>query len=250
MATKLFSWIHKWGSPKYFYLKTHNWAKYLGVASLLFILIGWFSGLFLAPQDYQQKDAFRIIYVHVPAAFLSMAVYTYIALLSAIYLVWKIKIADMLAQASAQIGATFTMLALITGAIWGKPMWGTYWVWDARLTSELLLFFIYLGYISIRNAFGENYTIASRACAVVGLIGLINIPIIHYSVNWWQTLHQGPTLSKLSRPDIASSMLVPLLISLLGFFLFYLFVLIINARTQILWRERNNSWVENIILTK
>lgn len=240
---KKFAWLHKWGSPKYFYQKTNNATKYLAIVATVIMLLGWGLGLFYAPTDYQQQDAFRIIYVHVPAAFLSMFVYSYIAVLSIVYLVWNIKVADILAESSAIIGAVFTIIALATGSIWGKPMWGTWWVWDARLTSELLLLFIYLGYICLRNAFGENYFAAARASAVVGIVGFINIPIIHYSVEWWQTLHQGPSLSKFSKPDIDFAMLVPLLISILGFLVFYLLTLVLSARNKILWREKDNTWV-------
>ena len=245
--SKKFSWLHKWGSPKYFYLNTAKLCSVLGWLSLVLILTGITYGLFFAPADYQQKDAYRIIYIHVPAAFLSMAVYSCIAFYSLVYLVWKIKVVDILAKVSAPIGATFTFIALVTGAIWGKPMWGTWWVWDARLTSELLLLFIYFGYIGLRNSFDNNPTVAAKASALLGVIGFINIPIIHFSVEWWHTLHQGPTISKFSKPDIDFYMLLPLVVSIIGFFILYGFLAVYNARTEVLWRERNSSWLKYLV---
>lgn len=204
---------------------------------------GLVGGLVLAPADYQQGDSFRIIYVHVPAAFLSLMAYVGMAVAAALHLIWRIKVADLAAAASAPLGASFTLLALITGGLWGKPMWGTWWIWDARLTSELILLFLYVGYMALRSAI-PNRDQAAKASAVVALCGVINIPIIHYSVEWWHTLHQGATISRFARPAIADEMLYPLLAMLLAFFLFYIGVLLIKIRGEILRRERGAGWMK------
>ncbi|MFT4563517.1 MAG: heme exporter protein C, partial [Gammaproteobacteria bacterium] len=181
-----------------------------GLCVLLFA-VGLYTGLFVAPADYQQGESFRIIYVHVPAAWMSLFIYVVMASAAACGLIWHVKLGDMVARACAPLGAWFTFLALVTGSLWGKPMWGTYWVWDARLTSELILLFLYLGYIALQGAIDDR-RVAARAGAIVALVGTVNLPIIHYSVEWWNTLHQGPTVSKLDAPSIAPSMLLPLLI--------------------------------------
>ena len=206
-----------------------------------------YGGLVLAPADYQQGDSFRIIYLHVPSAWMSLFVYLIMAFSGAVSLIWRIKITDIIARASAPIGASFTFIALVTGAIWGKPMWGTYWVWDARLTSELILLFLYLGYIALQSAFDDK-RIAARAGAILALIGVINIPIIHYSVEWWSTLHQGPTISKFDKPSIHLTMLIPLLLMVVAFKTFYITTLLIRARSEILDYECNSSWVKKYVI--
>ncbi len=210
------------------------------------MLLGLYLGLFVSPADYQQGDGFRIIYVHVPAAFLSLAIYTFIFICSVIYLVWHIKIADILALCSASIGANFTAIALITGAIWGKPMWGTWWVWDARLTSELILLFLYFGYMGLRSGISDMQ-VSAKAGGILAIVGMVDIPIIHFSVEWWQTLHQGATLSKFAAPSMSLGMLVPLLIVLLAFGLYYLTVLLLRCCSEILKREQDAEWVKRIV---
>ncbi len=239
---------HKLASPKYFYNLAGKWLPWLGaIASILFI-VGLVGGLYLAPPDYQQGDAFRIIYIHVPSAVLSLALYTMMATCALIFLIWKIKLADVMAKVIAPIGASFTALALITGSIWGKPMWGTWWIWDARLTAELILLFIYLGIIALRNA-ALNADTGAKISGTLVLVGFIDIPIIHYSVYWWNTLHQQATILRFAKPTIASNMLYPLLIMLVAFFM-YAFVLILwRARNEILWRERRATWVSELIKT-
>lgn len=213
-----------------------------GVLSLVLLAIGLYWGLFVAPADYQQQDAFRIIYVHVPAAFLSLGIYTGMAIAAAMALIFRIKVFDYWAAASAPVGAVFTFLALITGAIWGKPMWGTWWVWDARLTSELILLFIYLGIMLLRDAL-NNAQQPATAAQVLTLVGLVNIPIVHFSVNWWYTLHQGATLSKFAKPDMHPSMLWPLLICIVAFGFVYLFLTCLKTRT-LLWQDQGKTqWV-------
>lgn len=206
---------------------------------------GIIAGLYFAPIDYQQKHAVKIMYIHVPCAILSLGIYTIIGISSFIYLIWKIKLADIIAAVSAPLGASITLVTLLTGAFWGKPMWGTWWVWDARLTSELVLLFLYLGYIGLRSALRDTQ-LAATACGILALVGLIDIPIIHYSVEWWHTLHQGASISKFAKPSIATPMLYPLLAMLAASYMFYILMLCINARHEILWRERNTTWVKNI----
>lgn len=230
------------GSPRRFYYFCGRLLPWCGILSLLFIGYGLVGGLFIAPPDYQQGEAFRIIYVHVPCAMLSLLLYVGIALCSSIFLIWHIKIADMAAFCLAPIGAFFTLGALITGAIWGKPMWGAWWVWDARLTSELILLFLYLGYLGLYHAIPSKKS-AAKACAILAIVGLIDVPIIHYCVNWWNTLHQGATLSQFGRPAIEKSMLLPLLSMIVGFGLYTLALLLLSLRTEIIGRSSSQQWV-------
>ena len=174
-----------------------------------------------------------------------MFVYVVMAVCGAIALIWHMKLAEIIAISSAHIGASFTLLALVTGSIWGKPMWGTWWVWDARLTSELILLFLYLGVIALYNAIDDK-RMAARATSILALVGVVNIPIIHYSVTWWNTLHQGPTVSKMGAPSIDLRMLIPLLLMAVAFKLFYLVVLLLRARCELLERERNSRWVTEL----
>ncbi len=240
-------WFYLWASPQAFFLRSKKYVTVIAVLFLLSFLSGLIGGLYLAPPDYQQGDAFRIIYVHVPAAILSLAVFTVMSICSLIFLIWRIKLADVCAEASALLGAAFTFLALITGMLWGKPMWGAFWVWDARLTSELILLFIYFAVIALRSALPES--INAKAVAIFTLVGFVDIPIIHFSVNWWNTLHQGATVLKLSRPAIAPDMLYPLLIFIFSYFSFYSLLLLMRMRYLVLWRERKSEWV-NIIFSK
>jgi heme exporter protein C len=193
--------------------------------------VGTVGGLWIAPPDYQQLDAFRIIYFHVPSAWLSQFGYVLMASAAAVGLVWRIKLAHAVAAACAPIGASFTAVALATGSIWGKPMWGTWWVWDARLTATLVLLFLYFGYMALRAAIDDENR-ADRASALLAIIGVINIPIIKYSVEWWNTLHQPATISKLGKPAMEPSMLIPLLIMWLGFTFFFFAVLMVRTRAK------------------
>ena len=215
------------------------------LGALVFLSYGLYGGLVLSPSDYQQGDAFRILYVHVPCAFLSLFIYVLMAFYSILYLIWRIKIFDVFSVACAPIGALFTFLALATGSIWGKPMWGTWWIWDARLTSELILLFLYCGYIGLHNAIPDS-KIAAKACAILAIVGVVDIPIIHFSVTWFQTLHQGATLSKLSAPSLAPQMLWPLLGMLLGFGFYFGAVACTRARSILLNREYDKRWVRGL----
>ncbi len=242
----MWAFIQKHSSPKYFYRLAGRLIPWFGWIFLAFLIAGLYYGLFVAPPDYQQKDSYRIMFIHVPAAWMSMFIYMVIAVAGAIGLVWRIKLADVIAASSAPIGASFTFLALATGSLWGKPMWGAWWVWDARLTSELILLFLYLGIIALNSAIEDKRT-ASRASAVLALVGVVNIPIIHYSVEWWNTLHQGPTVTKLSAPSIDISMLIPLLLMAIAFQFYYATVVLMRARCEVLDRERNSSWVQDLV---
>jgi len=236
-----------WVAPGYFYQQSGKLVPYIAVLAILTLVYGLINGLWFAPLDYQQKQAVKLIYLHVPCALLSLSIYTIIGVMSVIYLIWHIKIADVIAQVSAPFGATMTALALISGSFWGKPMWGTWWVWDARLTSELILLFLYFGYIGLRNAI-QQQQIAAKVCAILAVVGLIDIPIVHFSVEWWHTLHQGATISKFAKPSMHPDMLYPLLSSLLGFYLVYVCIVIIKARAELIWRERKSAWVAEILL--
>lgn len=239
----LISFLHNVISPQTCYSLAGRLTPFLGIGAVVCLLYGFVAGFGMAPPDYQQGEGFRIIYVHVPSAFLSLLIYVVMASASGCFLIWRIKLADVLAQACAPLGAAFTLLALATGSIWGKPMWGTWWVWDARLSSELILLFLYLGYMALRHAL-SNSSQQARAVGILAVVGVVNIPIIHYSVVWWNTLHQGATLSRLAAPAIETTMLLPLLGMLAGFLLFYMLLLSIRVRTLILEREQSSAWVK------
>jgi len=242
----MWTWFYKLASPPSVYAAAAALAPwFLGLAGIC-IVYGLVAGLVFAPPDYQQGDAFRIIYVHVPSAWMSLFTYSGMALAGAIALIWRIKIGHAVAAASAPIGASFTVLALVTGSLWGRPMWGTYWAWDPRLTSELILLFLYFGVMSLRSAF-EDPARGDRAAALLAIVGLVNVPIIHYSVLWWNSLHQGATVAKFGKPSMDASMLWPLLSMTLGFMLFYGAVLCTRLQGEVLNRERQAKWVQEAI---
>ena len=238
--------LYQLASPKLFYQLSGRWIPWVAVLAFLLLGAGLTWGLVFAPPDYQQGDAFRIIYVHVPSAFLSMAIYAWMGFLAALLLIWRIKLAGMLLGIFAQLGACMAFLALVTGSIWGKPMWGTWWVWDARLTSELILLFLFSAILATGHAY-QNKEQGDKIVAILTLVGLVDLPIIHYSVYWWNTLHQGSTLSILSKPKIDTSMLYPLLLTLFGFALYCLLVILLKARNELLLRERRQRWVKVLI---
>lgn len=239
--------FHKLASPKHFYRISGKLVPWLAVPTVLLLASGLYLGLFVAPPDYQQGQSYRIMFVHVPSAWMSLFIYVFMAVLSAIYLIWNIKLAEIMVRSAAALGASFTFLALATGSLWGKPMWGAWWVWDARLTSELILLFLYLGYIALVAAIEEPRA-AARAGSVLILVGVVNIPIIHYSVEWWNTLHQGPTVTKLDKPSIHVSMLIPLLLMASAFQAYFFTVLLVRARVALLERERRGAWVQELFI--
>lgn len=242
----MWAWFHKFGSPRYFYGFAGRLLPWLAVPCAILFAVGLYLGLVVAPSDYEQGESYRIIYVHVPSAWMSMFVYVFMAVLAAVGLIWRVKLAESMATASAPIGASFTFLALVTGSIWGKPMWGTWWVWDARLTSELILLFLYFGFMALQSAISDRQT-AWRAASILLLVGVVNIPIIHYSVEWWYTLHQPATITKFDKPSIHVSMLIPLLVMAVAFQLFYFSVLMSRVRAEILHRERRTQWVRELV---
>jgi heme exporter protein C len=245
------TWLffHKLASPKHFYRISARLIPWLGGLTLVLLVAGLYQGLLVAPPDYQQGESYRIMFVHVPSAWMSLFIYTFMAVQSAIYLIWNIKLADVMVRSSALLGASFTFLALATGSLWGKPMWGAWWVWDARLTSELILLFLYMCYMALVTAIEDTRT-AARAGSVLILVGVVNIPIIHYSVEWWNTLHQGPTVTKMDKPSIHLSMLIPLLLMAGAFQFYYFTVALMRARVLVLDREQRSEWVKELLRSR
>ena len=203
------------------------------VATAVLLGVGLYLALFVAPPDYQQGESVRIMYIHVPAAYMATTVYAIMAVSSAVALIWRHPVADIAAREAAPLGAGFTLLCLVTGSLWGKPMWGTWWVWDARLTSVLVLFFLYLGYIALINAFDEP-TRGARAGAILALVGVVNLPIIKFSVDWWNTLHQPSSIFRLGGPTIDPSMLWPLGLMALGFTFFFVTLWLMRIRSALM----------------
>src|SRR2546421_10023351 len=205
---------------------------WLGGVSLVVLVLGLVWSLILAPPDYQQGESVRIMYAHVPAGWVALSVYLFVAVASAVALIWRHPLAEIAAQSAAPIGAAFTFVCLATGSLWGRPMWGTWWVWDARLTSVLVLFFLYLGYIALVNAF-DDASRGARAGSLLALVGIVNLPIIKFSVDWWNTLHQPASVLRLGGPSIAASMLLPLLVMALASTLLFLWLLLLRMRTAL-----------------
>ena len=238
--------FHRLGSPREFYTISNYLTPVFGALFLVLSLIGSYYALFVAPADYQQGDSYRILFVHVPSAWLSLFIYVVMASAAAIGLVWRMKMAFVVAICSAPIGAAFTSLALATGSLWGAPIWGTWWEWDARLTSELILLFLYFGVMALYYAFEERRT-AERAMAVLAVVGVVIVPIIHYSVEWWSSLHQGATVFREGGPAMPPSMLTPLIYMALGFTFFYGYILFLRARNMVLSNERKSKWVRALL---
>lgn len=247
MNTFLWKFYHQMASPRHFYGYTNYFIPFFTFLWIVLMVAGLYYGLFIAPPDYQQGDSYRIMFVHVPAAWMSLFVYMVMATMAIISMVWRLKLAEIIGSSSAPIGASFTFLALITGSIWGKPMWGTWWAWDARLTSELILFFLYLGIIALNSAI-EDRRKAAQATSVLTLVGVVNIPIIHYSVVWWNSLHQGATIDIMKgKVAIDIQMLIPLILMAFAFKFFYIAVVLKRARCEVLNRERNATWVKELV---
>ena len=224
--------IEKYANPALFLGLTRPLVPWLAMGMVGCLGVGLYMALLTSPADYQQGDSVRIMYVHVPAAWMALFCYSSMAIASAVGLIWKHPLAHTAARVTAPVGAAFTALALITGSLWGKPMWGTWWVWDARLTSVLILFFLYVGYMALVNAF-DNAQRGTQAAAILSLVGFVNVPIIKFSVDWWNTLHQPASILRLDGPTIHDSMLWPLLLMALGYSLFYLWVLIIRIDADV-----------------
>ena len=237
---------HKLGSPKWCYELTGRWLPYFSVVTLILLVWGTVWALAFVPEDYQQGNTVRIMYIHVPTAILAQSTYMMMAVAGAVFLIWNMKVADMVAKSIAMIGASMSALALITGAIWGKPTWGTYWVWDARLTSMLLQLFLFFGYMALRESF-EDPIKAGKASAILALVGLVNIPIIKYSVVWWNTLHQPATITLTEKPAMPAEMWMPLLVMVIGFYCLFAVLLMMRTRNEILQREHRSKWVRDLV---
>ena len=241
----IYLFFHKTGSPPWFYKYSGYLIPWLWGGFLILTIIGLYLGLFVAPADYQQGESVRIMYIHVPAAWMSMMIYGMMAIMGFIALVWRIRIMEVMIISAAPIGAAFTVIALITGSLWGRPTWGTYWVWDARLTSELVLLFLYFGVIALYNSFDEPRK-AARAASLLSIVGAINLPIIHYSVLWWNTLHQGSSIGT-SGNSIHPSMLWPLLYMAIAFKLYFGANLLSRARLRLLKQDHRKRWVQELL---
>ena len=240
------TWFHRFASPPHIYRVAGPLTPWFAWPAGLLIVSALYAGLFLAPPDYQQGEGFRMIYVHAPSAWLSVMIYGVMATAAAVGLIWRMKVAHAAAASCAAIGASFTFVSLVTGMLWGKPMWGTYWVWDPRLTAQLVLLFLYLGYMALRSGI-DDLGRADRASAVLAIIGVVNLPIIRYSVEWWNSIHQAPSVMKMERPSMPFDMLAPLLMMLLGFTLLFAALLLVRMRAEVLRRERGASWVKEVV---
>lgn len=239
--------FHKLGSPKWFFGIATRLMPWLLAAGALLLLAGIVWGLAFAPKDYLQGNSYRIIFIHVPTAFLAQSVYVMMAVAAVVTLVWRMKLADVFVKAVAPVGLVLTFLSLFTGAVWGKPTWGAWWVWDARLTSMLILLFLYGGVIALDRAINDEKS-AARAVSVLVLVGVVNIPIIQYSVEWWNTLHQPSTFKLTEKPAMPAEMWVPLLLSVLGLYLVFGWLACLRMQTEILLRERRTRWVKDYVL--
>jgi heme exporter protein C len=232
----------KLASPVSFFPIARRLVAWFGAAAAVLAATGLWIALYAAPTDAQQGDAYRIIFIHVPAAWMSMFIYAVMAFWCAVSLVFNTRLAAMLAQALAPTGAMFTFLALVTGALWGRPAWGTYWVWDARMTSELILLFLYFGYMALRNAIDDPRR-ADRASALLALVGVINVPIIYFSVKWWNTLHQGASVSLTSAPTMAAIMLTGMLVMSFAAWFYAIAIVLLRVQTIIVEREKHSGWI-------
>ena len=244
MSSRIVNWF-KFSSPASFYPLAGKLIPLFTVAAVILIAVGLYMSFLVAPTDYKQGEGYRIIFVHVPAAWMSMFIYLVMAFWAALGLVFNTRLSAMMAESLAPTGAMFTFLALWTGAFWGKPMWGTWWVWDARLTSELILFFLYIGYIALKGAIDDSRR-ADRAGAILLLVGVVNIPIIYFSVKWWNTLHQGASIDLKTGSSMATIMLITMLIMALGFWMYSIAVALSRVRSIILERERDSQWVSQL----
>ncbi len=233
----------KYSSPQAFYPLAGKMIPWFAWLATLLAIVGLYISFAIAPTDFQQGEAYRIIFVHVPAAWMSMVIYVVMAGWAGLGLALNARLSAMMAQSLAPTGAMFTLLALVTGSLWGKPMWGTYWVWDARLTSELILLFLYLGFIALQASIDDPRK-ADRAGALLALVGVVNVPIIYFSVKWWNTLHQGSSINMGAAPKMAATMLLGMLLMALAFWMYTIAVTLMRVRCIMLERERNSDWVK------
>ncbi len=238
--------IHQFASPKTFLLQVERSYSFIFFTSLCIYVFSIVWGLLFTPEDFVQGNSYRIMYLHVPASFLSQSLYIAMAVSSVTYLIWRVKLAAYLVIAIAPIGAMTTFIALISGSIWGIPTWGTWWQWDARITSTLILFIMYLGLISLHNSF-SNYEKADKLLSWLVIVGAVNIPIIKKSVDWWSTLHQSASITLTQKPSIDPVMLYPLIGAIIGFFGLIVCLILMSSKNQIFIREKNKSWVKDYV---
>ncbi|MFO7551401.1 MAG: heme ABC transporter permease [Haliea sp.] len=241
----MWSLFHKFGSPPWLYRLSGSILRWLLPVTIIALVVGAVWGVLFTPPDFRQGNSYRIIYIHVPAAVVALAGYYVMAIAGAVSLIWRMKMADVAMRACAPIGAALTFVALVTGSIWGKPTWGTWWVWDARITSMLILFFLYLGVVALYEAY-ENKELAAKACAVLSLVGTVNIPIIYKSVDWWYSLHQPASIKFTGGTTIDPSMLYPLLFMIIAFYALFTCALLMNMRAEIVQREQRTAWVRRL----
>ena len=245
MPVSRINWF-KYAAPQRFFPLAGRMVPWFALAALLLGGVGLYLGLWVAPTDAQQGDAYRIIFVHVPTAWMSMVVYVVMAFWAGVGLVFNSRLSSMLATALAPTGAWMTFLALWTGALWGRPTWGAWWVWDARLTSELVLLFLYIGFMALHAAIDDSRR-ADRSAAVLALVGVVNVPIIYFSVKWWNTLHQGSSVTLSNAPSMAPPMLIGMLVMALAFWMYCIAVALVRLRTIMLERERHTAWVRDVM---
>jgi heme exporter protein C len=244
MSRRIVNWF-RFSSPQTFYPLAGRMVPWFAAPAAILAAVGLYIAFFVAPTDFQQGEAYRIIFVHVPASWMSMFIYLVMAGWAGIGLVLNSRLSGMMASALAPTGAMFAFLSLWTGALWGRPTWGTYWVWDARLTSELILFFLYLGFMALQAAIDDARR-ADKAGAVLALVGVVNIPIIYFSVKWWNTLHQGASVSLTRAPTMATIMLTGMIVMVLAFWMYSIAVSLVRVRAIILERERHAGWVREL----
>ncbi|MDR7068967.1 heme exporter protein C [Pseudoxanthomonas japonensis] len=245
----LVRWFHQLGSPPYFDRFAARWTPWCYLAAIALLGLGLWQALFVVPADYQQGDSFRILYIHVPSAWMSMFVFGLMAFYAAIALVWRIKLCEILAMACAPTGAAFTVITLATGSIWGKPMWGTWWDWDPRLTTELILLFLYLGVMGLYGAIDDRRS-AARAAGLLAIVGVALLPVIRYSVVWWNSLHQGQTIRVFGESSMDDSMLLPLVLMVIATKFWFVGSLLARARADNLRREAGKDWVAKLAAAK
>ena len=238
---------HRLGSPRWFFHYSGGWVRFFGVLAFALLGIGFVWGLLFAPPDYQQGNSFRIFYVHLPAAMLCQSLYLAMGVGGFVLYVWRMKLADVLIEACLPLGMSLTLLALFSGAVWGKPTWGTWWEWDGRIVSTTVLLFLYVGIFAIREAILDS-ELRAKASGLIAMVGTVNIPIIKYSVDWWTTLHQPATFTLTEKPTMTPEMWLPALVMVLGFYFFAAHNILTRMRAEILRREANTAWVKKLAL--
>ena len=240
-------WFHRWGSPRWFYERSPAWIRWLGWSALVLIVAGTVWGLAFAPPEAKQGNSYRIIYIHLPMVFIAMAGYVLMAGAGAVGLIWKMKMGFMVLRSAAPIGAFITFAAFVTGAVWGKPTWGTWFLWnDPKIMFFLLLLFLYLGVVVLQASY-RSQKMADEFSAVLAIVGVVNIPVIYYATKFWNSLHQDASLKVAGKSSVDPSMLYPLLIMIIGFYLFYFWLLMKAVRTEVLLREQKTQWVKELV---